>query len=54
MIIMSIISHHYGTINKTEVTIVAKSKTNTYILTLKLDTEKFQEDIIDKRLDFVK
>lgn len=29
---------------------MAKSKSSTYVLTLKLDTEKYQEDIINKRL----
>ncbi|WP_231247361.1 helix-turn-helix domain-containing protein [Clostridium botulinum] len=30
---------------------MAKSKTSSYILTLKLKTEKYQEDILNKRLE---
>lgn len=33
---------------------MTKSKSSTYVLTLKLDTEKFQEDIIDKRLEIAR
>lgn len=33
---------------------MAKSKSSTYVLTLKLDIEKFQEDIIDKRLEIAR
>jgi len=36
------------------VNIVAKSKSSTYVLTLKLDTEQYQEDIIDKRLEIAR
>lgn len=33
---------------------MAKSKSNTYVLTLKLETETYQEDIIDKRLEIAR
>ena len=33
---------------------MAKSKSSTYVLTLKLDTEQYQEDIIDKRLEIAR
>ena len=33
---------------------MAKSKTSTYVLTLKLDTEEFQESILNKRLEIAR
>lgn len=33
---------------------MTKSKSSTYVLTLKLDTQKYQEDIIDKRLEIAR
>ena len=33
---------------------MAKSKSSTYVLTLKLDTQKFQEDVINKRLEIAR
>lgn len=33
---------------------MAKSKTSTYVLSLKLDIQPFQEDIIDKRLEIAR
>jgi len=33
---------------------VIKSKSSTYVLTLKLNTQKFQEDVIDKRLEIAR
>jgi hypothetical protein len=36
------------------VNIVTKTKYSTYVLTLKLNTEKFQEDIINKRLEIAR